>query len=79
MNARARRRPPASEEGFALIEVVVSAAVLVIVVLGVLAAIDAVSSTASTNQSKTVASTLAQLGTSAPRSDEGAAYPGGAT
>ena len=50
MNARARRRSPASEEGFALIEVVVSAAVLVIVVLGVLAAIDAVSSTASTNQ-----------------------------
>jgi hypothetical protein len=36
MNARARRRPPASEEGFALIEVVVSAAVLVIVVLGVI-------------------------------------------
>lgn len=60
MNARARRRSPASEEGFALIEVVVSAAVLVIVVLGVLAAIDAVSSTASTNQSKTVAATLAE-------------------
>jgi Tfp pilus assembly protein PilV len=60
MNARARRRSPASEEGFALIEVVVSAAVLVIVVLGVLAALDAVSSTASTNQSKTVAATLAE-------------------
>jgi Tfp pilus assembly protein PilV len=60
MFARTRRQSPASEEGFALIEVVVSAAVLVIVVLGVLAAIDAVSSTASTNQSKTVAATLAE-------------------
>jgi Tfp pilus assembly protein PilV len=60
MNARARRRPPASEEGFALIEVVVSAAVLVILVLGVLAAVDAVSGTAGANQSKTVAATLAE-------------------
>jgi Tfp pilus assembly protein PilV len=60
MNARARRRPPASEEGFALIEVVVSAAVLVMVVLGVLAGIDAVSHTAAANQSKTVAATLAE-------------------
>lgn len=60
MITRYRRRLSASEEGFALIEVVVSAAVLVIVVLGVLAAMDAVSSTASGNQSKTVASTLAE-------------------
>jgi Tfp pilus assembly protein PilV len=57
--ARARLRA-ASEEGFGLIEVVVSAAVLVIVVLGVLAAVDSVSHTAAANQSRTVAATLAE-------------------
>jgi hypothetical protein len=54
------RRKAASEEGFGLIEVVISAAVLVIVVLGVLAAVDSVSHTAGANQAKTVAATLAE-------------------
>ena len=57
--ARARLAA-ASEHGFGLIEVVVSAAVLVMVVLGVLAAIDSLSHTAAANQSRTVASTLAE-------------------
>jgi len=41
-------------------EVVVSAAVLILVVLGVLAAVDSVSRTASANQGRTVAATLAE-------------------
>ena len=41
-------------------EVVVSAAVLVLVVLGVLAALDAISSTAGANRARTVAATLAE-------------------
>lgn len=49
-----------AEEGFALIEGVVSAAVLVIVVLGVLSALDAVSGTAGANRARTVAATLAE-------------------
>jgi Tfp pilus assembly protein PilV len=57
--ARARQKA-ASEEGFGLIEVVVSAAVLVIVVMGVLAGLDALSRTAAANQSKTVGATLAE-------------------
>ena len=55
-----RRLRAASQDGFALMEVIVSAAVLIIVVLGVLASIDAVSRTASANQARTVASTLAE-------------------
>lgn len=56
-----RGRPrAASEDGFALIEVVVSASVLVLVVLGVLAAMDAVTSTAGANKARTVAATLAE-------------------
>jgi Tfp pilus assembly protein PilV len=58
--ARSRYPAGASEHGFGLIEVVVSAAVLVVVVLGVLAAIDSLSHTAAANQSRTVASTLAE-------------------
>jgi hypothetical protein len=59
LNTRARRDLGA-EEGFALMEVIVSAAVLIVVVLGVLAAIDSVSRTAAANQGKTVAATLAE-------------------
>jgi hypothetical protein len=54
------RLKAASPDGFALMEVIVSAAVLLIVVLGVLAGIDAVSRTAAANQSRTVGSTLAE-------------------
>jgi type II secretory pathway pseudopilin PulG len=57
--ARARRQA-ASEDGFGLIEVVISAAVMVIVVLGILSALDSVSHTAGANQAKTVAATLAE-------------------
>jgi Tfp pilus assembly protein PilV len=57
--ARARRHG-ASEQGFALMEVVISAAVLVVVVLGALAAIDAVTATAGANKARTVAATLAE-------------------
>jgi hypothetical protein len=57
--ARARRKA-ASEEGFGLIEVVISAAVMVLVTLGILAALDSVSHTAGANQAKTVAATLAE-------------------
>jgi Tfp pilus assembly protein PilV len=55
-----RRLKAASQDGFALMEVIVSAAVLVIVVLGALAAIDAVTSTAGANKAKTVAAALAE-------------------
>jgi len=54
------RRNPGSEEGFALMEVVVSAAVLIIVVLGVMAALDTVTGTAGANKARTVAATLAE-------------------
>jgi Tfp pilus assembly protein PilV len=57
--ARARLQA-ASEQGFALMEVVISAAVLVIVVLGVLAGLDAATSTAGANKARTVAATLAE-------------------
>jgi type II secretory pathway pseudopilin PulG len=57
--ARAGRKA-ASEEGFGLIEVVISAAVMVIVTLGILAALDSVSHTAGANQAKTVSATLAE-------------------
>jgi hypothetical protein len=50
----------ASEDGFALIEAVVAAAVLVIVVMGVLAAMDVASGTAGANRARTVAATLAE-------------------
>src|SRR3954454_4407537 len=53
-------RKAASEEGFGLIEVVISAAVMVIVTLGILAALDSVSHTAGANQAKTVSATLAE-------------------
>jgi hypothetical protein len=54
------RRQAASEEGFGLIEVVISAAVMVLVTLGILAALDSVSHTAGANQAKTIAATLAE-------------------
>jgi type II secretory pathway pseudopilin PulG len=50
----------ASQEGFGLVEVVVSAAVLVIVVLGVLAGLDGVTRAAGNNKARTVAATLAE-------------------
>ncbi|MGH2945833.1 MAG: hypothetical protein ACRDPC_06150 [Solirubrobacteraceae bacterium] len=50
----------ASEDGWALMEVVVSAAVVLLVVLGALAAMDAVSGTAGANKARTVAATLAE-------------------
>ncbi len=50
-----------SDDGFALMEVIVSAAVLLIVVLGVLAATDSVTKTAGANKARTVAATLAEL------------------
>jgi hypothetical protein len=56
---RARRRLGA-EDGFALMEVVVSAAVLILVVLGVMAALDAVAGTAGANKARTVAASLAE-------------------
>jgi Tfp pilus assembly protein PilV len=56
---RARHRL-ASNDGFALMEVIVSAAVLVLVVLGVLAGLDAATSTAGANKARTVAATLAE-------------------
>jgi Tfp pilus assembly protein PilV len=49
-----------SESGFALMEVIASMAVLIIVVLGVLASLDAVSGTAGANKARTVAATLAE-------------------
>jgi hypothetical protein len=54
------RRSIGSEEGIALMEVVVSAAVLILVVLGVMAALDAVAGTAGANKARTVAATLAE-------------------
>jgi Tfp pilus assembly protein PilV len=54
------RLKAASQDGFALMEVVVSAAVLVVIVLGALAAIDAVTSTAGANKARTVAAALAE-------------------
>jgi Tfp pilus assembly protein PilV len=57
--ARARQLA-ASQHGFALMEVIVAAAVLVIVILGALAAIDSVTSTAGANKARTVASALAE-------------------
>jgi Tfp pilus assembly protein PilE len=57
--ARARLTA-ASQDGFALMEVIVSAAVLVIVIVGALAAIDSVTSTAGANKARTVAAALAE-------------------
>src|SRR4051812_31185992 len=54
------RHTVASNDGFALMEVIVSAAVLVVVVLGVLAGLDAATSTAGANKARTVAATLAE-------------------
>jgi Tfp pilus assembly protein PilV len=54
------RRGLASQQGFALMEVMISAAVLVLVVLGVFAALDASTSTAGANKARTVAATLAE-------------------
>jgi hypothetical protein len=59
MLVHARRRA-AADEGVALMEVVISAAVLVLVVMGVLAAMDSVTSTAGANKARTVAATLAE-------------------
>lgn len=49
-----------SEDGFALIEVVMSAAVLILVVLGTLAALDSAAGTTAANKARTVAATLAE-------------------
>jgi Tfp pilus assembly protein PilV len=49
-----------SQEGFALMEVVISAAVLLLVVLGVMAALDSVAGTAGANKARTVAAALAE-------------------
>jgi hypothetical protein len=49
-----------SEHGFALMEVVISAAVLLLVVLGVMAALDSVAGTAGANKARTVAAALAE-------------------
>lgn len=54
------RLQAASEEGFGLIEVIVSAAVLVMVVLGTMAALDAAAHTTGANQARTVAASLAE-------------------
>jgi hypothetical protein len=59
IGTRARRKL-ASQEGFALMEVMISAAVLVVLVLGVLAAVDAVTGTAGANKARTIAATLAE-------------------
>ena len=50
----------ASQDGFALMEVIVSSAVLILVVLGVLAGFDAITGTAGANKARTVAATLAE-------------------
>lgn len=60
LNVARVRLKAASEEGFGLIEVLISSVVLVIVVLGVMAGLDSVSRTAGANQSKTVAGVLAE-------------------
>ena len=49
-----------SEQGFALMEVIVSAAVLILVVLGALAAFDSAAGTAGANKARTIAATLAE-------------------
>jgi hypothetical protein len=54
------RRGLGSEQGFALMEVVISAAVLLLVVLGILAALDSVAGTAGANKARTVAAALAE-------------------
>jgi Tfp pilus assembly protein PilV len=59
VSARGRLKA-ASQEGFALMEVIIAAAVLVLVVLGVLAGMDAVTSTAGANKARTVSATLAE-------------------
>lgn len=60
MNGSRARRALGSEQGFALMEVVISAAVLLLIVLGVMAALDAVAGTAGANKARTVAATLAE-------------------
>jgi hypothetical protein len=60
LGLRARGKA-AAEDGFAMMEVLVSAGVLVLVVLGILAGLDAVSRAAGGNQARTVAATLAEL------------------
>jgi Tfp pilus assembly protein PilV len=59
VSARGRLKA-ASQEGFALMEVIIAAAVLVLVVLGVLAGMDAMTSTAGANKARTVSATLAE-------------------
>ena len=49
-----------SDDGFALMEVIVSAAVLLLVVLGVLAAMDSVAKTTGANKARTIAAALAE-------------------
>lgn len=56
----ATRRRVGEEEGFGLIEVVVSAALLVVVVLALLAGIDGPAQTAAANQQRSIATALAQ-------------------
>lgn len=59
VSARGRRKA-ATQDGFALMEVIIAAAVLVLVVLGILAGLDAVTTTAGANKARTVAATLAE-------------------
>ena len=58
--AAAFQRRLAAEEGFGIIEVVVSALVVILVSIGVFAAIDAAGRTADSNKSRSAASALAQ-------------------
>jgi Tfp pilus assembly protein PilV len=60
MITRLRRRELASQDGFALMEVIIAAAILILVVLGVLAGLDSVTSTAGANKARTIAATLAE-------------------
>jgi hypothetical protein len=59
LRTRARSRL-ASQDGVALMEVMISAAVLVLLVLGTLAAVDSVTGTAGANKARTIAATLAE-------------------
>jgi Tfp pilus assembly protein PilV len=54
------RRRLAAQEGVTLIETVIAAAILVMIVFGVLASLDSAASTTAVNRSRTVAATLAE-------------------
>ena len=66
-----------SESGFALIEVIVAAAVLAIVALAVLSGIDAASSTSAREKARAVAASLAEQRPGAPARDDLRADPEG--